>query len=341
MSQMPSADGGSTPILHAEALSKSFSRGLDLSQKIAARLGARVDARTVHAVDAVDFSISRGEVVGLVGESGCGKSTLGRMAAGLIAPTSGRVVFKGVNPAAARSKAERLEALKIQMIFQDPFASLNPRMKVRDIVGEAPLVHGLVKREDLDDWVASTLLRCGLDPAYMDRYPHQFSGGQRQRVGIARALAVRPEFIVADEAVASLDVSIQAQILNLFMKLREEFSLSYLFVSHSIGVVKHISDRVMVMYLGRLVEEGGTRELFGDPNHPYTKALLKEVPRLEDRKAVYNPVQGEIPSPLDPPPGCHFHPRCPFAMPICREAAPKLEEIGSGRRSACHLNDRV
>ena len=330
---------GTSPIMVAEHLSKSFSRGLDLSEKIARKLGAKVEERTVHAVDSVDFSIMKGEVVGLVGESGCGKSTLGRMAAGLIPPTSGQVLFRGTNPAIAKSKVERLAALKVQMIFQDPFASLNPRMKVRDIVGEAPLVHGLVDRTGLNEWVASTLLRCGLDPAYMDRYPHQFSGGQRQRVGIARALAVNPEFIVADEAVASLDVSIQAQILNLFMRLRDELSLSYLFVSHSIGVVKHISDRVMVMYLGRLVEEGRTEEIFSAPNHPYTKALLKEVPRLEDRKAVYNPVKGEIPSPLDPPSGCHFHPRCPFAMPKCREEAPQLAEIAPGRRSACHLND--
>jgi len=329
---------GSSPILVAERLSRSFSRGLDLSEKIARKLGVKVEERIVHAVDNVDFTVSRGEVVGLVGESGCGKSTLGRMVAGLIPPSSGQVLFRGTNPAIARTKEERLAALRVQMIFQDPFASLNPRMKVRDIVGEAPLVHGLVKREDLEDWVASTLLRCGLDPAYMDRYPHQFSGGQRQRVGIARALAVRPEFIVADEAVASLDVSIQAQILNLFMKLREELSLSYLFVSHSIGVVKHISSRVMVMYLGRLVEEGRTEEIFEKPNHPYTKALLREVPRLEDRKASYNPVQGEIPSPLDPPSGCHFHPRCPFAMPRCAEEVPRLAEIGPGRRSACHLN---
>lgn len=326
-------------ILKAENLSKVFSRELDLSEKIARRLGAKVGNRAVRAVDAIDFNVAKGEVVGLVGESGCGKSTLGRMVAGLIPPTSGNVLFQGVNPATARSREERKAALKIQMIFQDPYASLNPRMKVKDIVGEAPLVHGLVGREGQREWVADTLRRCGLDPAYMDRYPHQFSGGQRQRVGIARALAVQPEFIVADEAVASLDVSIQAQILNLFMKLREDLSLSYLFVSHSIGVVKHISDRVMVMYLGRLVEEGRTEDIFGDPNHPYTKALLREVPKLEDRKAAYNPIKGEIPSPMDPPSGCHFHPRCPHAMLRCREETPKLKEIAPGRRSACHLND--
>jgi peptide/nickel transport system ATP-binding protein len=325
-------------IVIAENLSKVFSKEPDLSERIAKKLGIHVDHRSVHAVDNVNFSISKGEVVGLVGESGCGKSTLGRMVAGLIPPSTGQVLFRGTNPALARTKEERLAALKVQMIFQDPYASLNPRMKVKDIVGEAPLVHGLVDKAGQKEWIASTLLRCGLDPVYMDRYPHQFSGGQRQRVGIARALAVNPEFIVADEAVASLDVSIQAQILNLFMKLKEELSLSYLFVSHSIGVVKHISDRVMVMYLGRLVEEGRTEEIFNTPNHPYTKALLHEVPKLEDRKASYNPIQGEIPSPLDPPSGCHFHPRCPFALPRCSKEVPVLKEISSGRRSACHLN---
>jgi peptide/nickel transport system ATP-binding protein len=330
----------SDPILTVEGVSKVFSRKLDLPAKIVKRLGGHVDERAVRAVDDVSFTLARGEVVGLVGESGCGKSTLGRMAVGLLPPSAGKVLYNGVSLADARTKEERRKALGAQMIFQDPYASLNPRLRVRDIVGEAPLVHGLVAAENLDAWVAETLSRCGLDPAYMDRYPHQFSGGQRQRVGIARALAVRPELIVADEAVASLDVSIQAQILNLFMKLREELALSYLFVSHSIGVVKHISDRVMVMYLGRLVEEGPAAELFAAPNHPYTQALLSQVPKIEDRKAAYRPVKGEIPSPLDPPPGCHFHPRCPHAMPRCREAAPRLAEIAPGRRSACHLNAR-
>jgi len=274
-----------------------------------------------------------------VGESGCGKSTLGRRVAGLIEPSEGEVRYRGTAPGRARTRAERLAALRVQMIFPDPYASLNPRMKVRDIVGEAPLVHGLVDRAGQTGLVASAMRRCGLDPAFMDRYPHQFSGGQRQRVGIARALAVDPEFIVADEAVASLDVSIQAQILNLFMRLREELSLSYLFVSHSIAVVRHISDRVMVMYLGRLVEEGRSEELFASPNHPYTRALLDEVPSIEDRRADYSPIRGEIPSPLDPPPGCHFHPRCPHALPRCSSEAPALREIAPGRRSACHLNE--
>lgn len=259
--------------------------------------------------------------------------------AGLISPTTGSVHYQGMDPSRARTPEERRKALRVQMIFQDPYASLNPRMRVKDIIGEAPLVHGVVERADLEDYVAEVMKRCGLDPAFMERYPHQFSGGQRQRVGIARALAVNPEFIIADEAVASLDVSIQAQILNLFMDLREELGLSYLFVSHSINVVRHISDRVMVMYLGRLVEEAPTAELFSAPNHPYTRALLREVPRLEDRKADYTPLRGEIPSPLDPPHGCHFHPRCPHAIPRCATEIPLLRDVAPGRRAACHLND--
>jgi len=346
MSEAPALDalqkpipGSGDAILQAESLSKRFSKRLDLAEKVARRLGADIEERVVQAVDGVSFSVNRGEVVGLVGESGCGKSTLGRMVAGLIQPSGGTIRFRGVDPSCARSQEERRQALRVQMIFQDPYASLNPRMKVKDIIGEAPLVHGITDRAGVAAHVASVMARCGLDPAFMERYPHQFSGGQRQRVGIARALAVDPEFIVADEAVASLDVSIQAQILNLFMRLRADLSLSYLFVSHSISVVKHISDRVLVMYLGRLVEEAPTAELFRAPNHPYTRALLKEVPSLEDRKADYRPLQGEIPSPLDPPPGCHFHPRCPHALPRCAQEVPQLREIAPGRRAACHLND--
>jgi peptide/nickel transport system ATP-binding protein len=226
------------------------------------------------------------------------------------------------------------------MIFQDPYASLNPRMRVRDIVGEAPVVHGVVARDALDSYVADVLRRVGLDPSYVRRYPHQFSGGQRARIGIARALAVKPEFIVCDEAVAALDVSIQAQVLNLFVKLREEFGLTYLFISHDLGVVEHLSDRVAIMYLGRIVEEAATDELFAAPNHPYTQALLAEVPRLDQRRKNFAALKGEIPSPLDPPPGCHFHPRCPHAMPRCRVEAPVLREVAPAHRSACHLNDR-
>jgi peptide/nickel transport system ATP-binding protein len=225
------------------------------------------------------------------------------------------------------------------MIFQDPFASLNPRMRVADIVGEAPLYHGLTDAAGADGYIDETMRRVGLDPGYKRRYPHQFSGGQRQRIGIARALAVKPEFVVCDESVAALDVSIQAQILNLFIQLRQELNLTYLFISHDLGVVRHLSDRVVIMYLGRVVEEGTTDELFAKPNHPYTIALLGEIPRLDTRKRVFAPVKGEIPSPLNPPPGCHFHPRCPQAMARCKVEAPVLREVAPGRRSACHLND--
>jgi peptide/nickel transport system ATP-binding protein len=212
-------------------------------------------------------------------------------------------------------------------------------MRVADIVGEAAVVHGLVGKQEAPAYVAELLRRVGLDPSFARRYPHQFSGGQRARVGIARALAVKPEFLVCDEAVAALDVSIQAQVLNLFMELRRDLGLTYLFISHDLGVVRHLSDRVVVMYLGRVVESGPAAALFEAPNHPYTKALLAEVPRLERRQRTYVPIQGEIPSPMAPPAGCHFHPRCPHAMPRCRAEAPALREIAPGRASACHLNE--
>ena len=252
------------------------------------------------------------------------------MVAGILPPSAGTIRYRG---------QERI-GLKVQMIFQDPFASLNPRMRVDDIVGEAPLVHGIVQKADLDGYLDELLVRCGLDPSYKRRYPHQFSGGQRSRIGIARALAVKPEFLVCDEAVAALDVSIQAQILNLFMQLRAELGLTYLFISHDLGVVEHLSDRVVIMYLGRVVESAEADEIFRAPNHPYTQALLKQVPRLDTRKTQFKPIVGEIPSPLSPPSGCHFHPRCPHAMARCREQAPALKEVGSGHLSACHLNDR-
>jgi peptide/nickel transport system ATP-binding protein len=227
------------------------------------------------------------------------------------------------------------------MIFQDPMSSLNPRMQVRDIVGEAPLHHGIVKRTEFKAWLDALLLRVGLEPDYAERYPHQFSGGQRQRIGIARALAVKPDFLVCDEPIAALDVSIQAQIINLFMRLRGELGLTSLFISHDIGVIEHVSDRVAVMYLGRLVETAPTVELFAKTNHPYTQALLAEVPRLDRRDRAFSMVKGEIPSPLDPPSGCHFHPRCPSATARCRVEVPVLREIAPGHLSACHLNETV
>jgi peptide/nickel transport system ATP-binding protein len=236
--------------------------------------------------------------------------------------------------------AERARVqLAVQMIFQDPYASLNPRMRAEDIIGEAPVVHGLVKAAAKRDFVASLLARVGLDASLMRRFPHQFSGGQRARIGIARALAVRPEFLVCDEAVAALDVSIQAQVLNLFAELRRDLGLTYLFISHDLGVVRYLADRVAIMYLGRIVESGTTEALFSAPNHPYTQALLAEVPRLDARHKRFVAIKGEIPSPLAPPPGCHFHPRCPHAMPRCRIGQPALQEIAPGRLSACFLNE--
>ncbi len=334
----------SQPIIELRGIAKRFGPSYDAAARItrglAERFGKPPKNETVRAVDGVDLTVSKGEVVGLVGESGCGKSTIGRMVAGIMPPTEGQVLFKGQDVTTLAPDASRDARLKVQMIFQDPYASLNPRMRVADIVGEAPLVHGLIRKDEFDSYLDMQLQRAGLDPAFKRRYPHQFSGGQRQRIGIARALAVQPEFLVCDEAVAALDVSIQAQILNLFMDLRRDLDLTYLFISHDLGVVEHLSDRVMIMYLGRIVESARSEEIFARPNHPYTQALLAEVPRIEARKRRFTAIKGEIPSPIDPPPGCHFHPRCPHAMPRCSVEAPTLREIAPGHNSACHLNDQ-
>ena len=325
-------------IVTINQISKRFVKSLDLAGRIAQRFGADIREEIVYAVDKVSLEIQDGEVVGLVGESGCGKSTLGRVVAGVHEPSDGKVLFRGQEIDSLTGQDAQAAALKIQMIFQDPMSSLNPRMRVQDIIGEAPVVHGVVDSKDITNYVEEIMLRVGLDPSYARRYPHQFSGGQRQRIGIARALAVQPDFLVCDESVAALDVSIQAQVLNLFMRLREELNLTYLFISHDLGVVEHLSDRVVIMYLGRVVEIAPTSELFADPNHPYTQALLAEVPRLETRQRKFAPVKGEIPSPIDPPSGCHFHPRCPQASTRCREEIPVLREIAHKRFSACHLN---
>jgi peptide/nickel transport system ATP-binding protein len=326
------------PLVEARALSRRFGKKLDLVGRATVALGLSRPPGVVRAVDAVDLKIRHGDVMGLVGESGCGKSTLGRMIAGIVPPTSGQMFWQGRDRAGFSAQQARDLRLKAQMIFQNPFASLNPRRSVADIVGEAPRVHGLVAG-DAGTYVDEQLSRAGLDPSLKRRFPHQFSGGQRQRIGIARALAVNPEFLICDEAVAALDVSIQAQILNLFMDLREKLGLTYLFISHDLGVVEHISDRVAIMYLGRIVEEAPTQEIFARPNHPYTQALLAEVPRIETNRRPFEAIKGELPSPLQPPAGCHFHPRCPRAMLRCREAAPAMREIAPGRRSACHLNE--
>jgi peptide/nickel transport system ATP-binding protein len=326
------------PVIELEHVSKRFSRKQDIFALLATRAGLTRRPAEVRAVEDVSLRIMPGEVVGLVGESGCGKSTLGRLIAGILPMSEGRVLYRGDDISSLSAKDRKRATLSVQMIFQDPYASLNPRMRVADIIGEAPHVHGMIDG-DYQDYVAGQLRQAGLDPAYKERYPHQFSGGQRQRIGIARALAVKPDFIVCDEAVASLDVSVQAQILNLFMDLRDRFDLTYLFVSHNLAVVQHISDRVAIMYLGRLVEEASVEDIFKRANHPYTQALLSELPRIDVRRKAFSAIKGELPTPLSPPSGCHFHPRCPFAMPRCSLEAPKLREVAPGQRSACHLND--
>lgn len=319
------------PLIELQQVSKQFGQA---PGGVLQRLGLSRARPLTRAVEKVDLQIAQGEVVGLVGESGCGKSTLGRIVAGLLPTSSGAVTLQG-QPMESLGAADKL---KVQMIFQDPYASLNPRLRVDRIVGEGALRQGFTDRAGFDDYVSAQLRRAGLSPELRQRYPHQFSGGQRQRIGIARALAVQPQLLVCDESVAALDVSIQAQILNLFMDLREQLGLTYLFISHDLGVVEHLCDRVVVMYLGRVVESATVDELFARANHPYTQALLAQIPKFELRRSQFQAIRGEIPSPLNPPSGCHFHPRCPHATARCREEVPLLKEVSPHHLSACHLN---
>ena len=329
------------PLAAARGVSKRFQRRQDAIERFVGRLTGAPPPPTVHALDDVTIEVMKGEVVGLVGESGCGKSTLGRAIAGMMPVSDGVVERDGVDISTLHGRARMDMRLRTQIIFQDPMSSLNPRKTVREIIGESPRVHGLVPADEVDGLVSDLLGRVGLDPGMANRYPHQFSGGQRQRIGIARALAVNPDFLICDESIAALDVSIQAQVINLFMELRHELGLTILFISHDLSVVQHIADRVVVMYLGRVVESARTDEIFGPlgPRHPYTKTLLAEVPRIEQRGRRFSTVKGEIPSPLNPPQGCHFHPRCPFVMDVCRHKRPPLRAFAGGHLSACHLND--
>ncbi len=314
-------------------------RNLKMHFTVAGGVFSRAKAAQIKAVDDVSFTIARGETLGLVGESGCGKTTTGRCILRLEQPTSGEIIFEGQNLCNLERKALNEKRERMQVIFQDPYSSLNPRMKVGAIIGEPMMVHGIhPKRSERVQRVAELLSVCGLNPKFMDRYPHEMSGGQRQRVGIARALSLNPNFIICDEAVSALDVSIQAQVINLLEDLREQFKLSYLFIAHDLSVVRHLCHRVAVMYLGRLVELAASDELFSNPLHPYTQALLEAVPipdpDIEKRRAHHG-MKGEVPSPINPPSGCVFHPRCPLAVGSCRQEVPELRELKPGHWVSC------
>jgi peptide/nickel transport system ATP-binding protein/oligopeptide transport system ATP-binding protein len=301
------------------------------------------EVAAVKAVDGVSFDVMRGETIGLVGESGCGKSTLGRTIVRLYEPTEGEIIFNGKDISGLKGQDLKHLRQQMQLIFQDPYSSLNPRINVMNLVGEAMVAHGLAKKgQDLADKVTDVIEMCGLSAYHAYRYPHQFSGGQRQRIGIARALALNPDFVVADEPVSALDVSIQSQVLNLMMDLQEKMGLSYLFISHDLSVVKHISDRIGVMYLGSLVEMADKKDLYSNPTHPYTRALLSAIPVPNpNRIKKMEPIIGEIPSNVNTPKGCKFHTRCPYAKDICKEIVPPNKEVGPRHFVACHFAGEI
>ena len=321
-----------TPLVQAQDLACSF----DVSAPWLNRVLEGKPRQLLHAVDGVSFQIQRGQTLGLVGESGCGKSTVARLLVGLYQAQRGRFVFDGQDAYAAYAgSGSRAMRRRIQMIFQDPYASLNPRWRVSDIVGEPLVEHGLLPADGVQERVGELLQSVGLSPLDRVKYPHQFSGGQRQRISIARALATQPEFLVCDEPTSALDVSVQAQVLNIMKDLQRERGLTYLFISHNLAVVRHVSDAVGVMYLGRMVELAPTSTLFDQPRHPYTRMLLDAIPKMHDTGRARTPVQGEVPNPLNPPPGCTFHPRCPHANERCRTERPALQHF-QGIQVACH-----
>jgi len=323
----------SAPLLEVRGLSKHFTLGGGI-------WGRRCEVR---AVDGVDLDVGRGETVGLVGESGAGKTTLGRAILRLVEPSAGEIRFDSVDVRALAPRDLRRLRRRMQIVFQDPGAALNPRMKVRSLVGEPLVIHKIAQGKELRARVAELLEEVGLDAGAMDRHPREFSGGQRQRIGIARALALRPDFVVCDEPVSALDVSVQAQIVNLLVDLQRRHGMAYLFIAHDLALVGHLCDRIVVMYLGRVVEEGPAAALCSRPHHPYTRALFAAAPTPDPARArmVRAPLPGDLPSPADPPPGCHFHPRCVFADARCRAESPALRVVAAGRRAACHYAEQI